>query len=217
MSLAATWLAVLALALAAFAFAVLRLKLPREGLTLFGAALVFGLTGYAWQGSPGQPSAPKAAAAETGGQGEEMVEGRTALFERTTPRPNYLVTSDAFARRGMFADAAALLQKGLADNPRDQESWLALALALVGHADGFVTPAALQAFDRARAIDPANPGAEYYLGNAYLQSGEVVAARNVWAALLERTPPDAPWREGLAARVAGLDEMIARAPMLQGQ
>ena len=211
------WLAVGALALAAFAFAVLVLKLPREGLTLFGAVLVFGLAGYAWQGSPGQPTAAKAPSADRGQQGEAMVEGRAALFDRTLPPPAYLLTSDAFARQGQFSDAAGLLQQGLRDNPRDQESWLALGMALVGHADGVVTPAAVQAFGRARAIDPAHPGAEYFLGFAYLQSGEVVAARNVWAALVERSPADAPWREGLAAEVARLDDMIARAPMLQGQ
>lgn len=211
------WLAVGALALAAFAFAVLVLKLPREGLTLFGAVLVFGIAGYAWQGSPGLASAPKARALAEGTQGEDMVEGRAALFDHVTPSPGYLITSDAFARQGRFEDAAALLQKGLKDNPRDQESWLALALALVGHADGFVTPAAVQAFARAEAIDPRHPGAAYFLGNAYAQSGEIVAARNVWKGLLDRSPPDAPWRDGLAAKVAQLDDMIARAPMLQGQ
>lgn len=211
------WLAVAALALAAFALAVLVMKLPREGLTLFGAALVFGLAGYAWQGSPGVASAPKPAAEKQGTQGEAMVEGRSALFDRTLPPPGYLVTSDAFARQGRFGEAAGLLQKGLRENPRDLESWLALGMALVGHADGFVTPAAVQAFARAEAINPAHPGAAYFLGNAYLQSGEIVAARNVWKRLLERSPEDAPWREGLAADVARLDDMIARAPMLQGQ
>ncbi|WP_285710857.1 tetratricopeptide repeat protein [Erythrobacter oryzae] len=210
------WLAVLALTLAAFAFAVLVLKLPRHGLTLFGAVLVFGLAGYAWQGSPGVASAPKAAGAQLGDQGDEMVEGRAALFDESRA-PDYLITSDAFARQGRFGDAAGLLQKGLKDNPNDLEGWLALGLALVGHADGFVTPAAVQAFARADAINPKHPGAAYFLGNAYLQSGEVVAARNVWKGLLERSPPDAPWREGLAADVARLDDMIARAPMLQGQ
>jgi cytochrome c-type biogenesis protein CcmH len=213
----ADWLAVAALALAAFVLAAVLLKLPREAWTLFGAVLVFGLAGYAWQGSPGLPTAPKAAGASADGTGEAMVEGRASLFSRTLPPPDYIVTSDAFARRGQFADAAALLQKGLADNPRDLEGWLALGLALVGHADGFVTPAALQAFGRAQAIDPMHPGAEYFLGAAYLRSGEIVAARNVWAGLLERSPPDAPWREGVAADVARLDDMIARAPMLQGQ
>jgi cytochrome c-type biogenesis protein CcmH len=211
------WLAVGALALAAFALAVLALRLPREGFTLFGAALVFGLAGYAWQGAPGQPAAPKAAAASTSNQGEAMVDGRAALFERTTPPPNYLLTSDAFARRGQFADAAGALRRGLEENPRDLEGWLALGLALVGHADGVVTPAAVQAFGRAKAIDPAHPGAEYYLGFAYLQSGEIRAARSVWAGLVANSPPDAPWRAGLEAEIARLDDMIARAPMLQGQ
>ncbi len=211
------WLAVAALALAAFALAVLVLRLPREGMTLFGAALVFGLAGYAWQGSPGQPAAPKPEMRKSSQQGEAMVEGRAALFDRTLPPPAYLLTSDAFARQGQFADAAGLLQQGLRDNPRDIESWLALGMALVGHADGFVTPAAVQAFSRARAIDPAHPGADYILGYAYLQSGEIIAARNVWQGLIERSPPDAPWLEGLSAEVARLDDMIARAPMLQGR
>jgi len=211
------WLAIAALAFGAFALAAFLMRLPREGFALFAAVLVFGLAGYAWQGSPGQPAAPKAEGVRGAGQGEAMVEGRAALFDRTTPPPDYLLTSDAFARRGQFADAAGLLRRGLEENPDDLESWLALGLALVGHADGFVTPAAVQAFGRARAIDPAHPGAEYFLGFAYLQSGEVRAARSVWAGLVERSPPDAPWREGLEREIARLDDMIARAPMLQGQ
>lgn len=212
----AVWLAVAALALVAFAIAVLVMKLPRHGLTLFGAVLVFGLAGYAWQGSPDIAAAPKDHEEALSDQGEAMVEGRAALFDESRA-PDYLITSDAFARQGRFGEAAGLLQKGLKDNPDDLEGWLALGLALVGHADGFVTPAAVQAFARADAINPKHPGAAYFLGNAYLQSGEVVAARNVWKGLLDRSPPDAPWREGLAADVARLDDMIARAPMLQGQ
>ena len=88
-------------------------------------------------------------------------------------------------------------------------------MALVGHADGNVTPAAIHAFDRARRINPDHPGAEYFLGFAYLQSGEIRNARAVWAGLVERSAPDAPWREGLEAQVADLDRMIANAPMLQ--
>lgn len=211
------WLAIGALALTAFAAAVLLLRLPREGMALFGAVLLAGLAGYAWQGSPGQSAAPKVADTARSNQGEAMVEGRAALFEGVAPPAPYLVTSDAFARRGQFADAASLLQQGLVDNPRDLQGWLALGLALVGHADGFVTPAAVQAFGRAKAIDPEHPGAEYFLGFAYLQSGEIVAARQIWADLVERSPEDAPWREGLAAEVVRLDDMIARAPMLKGQ
>lgn len=213
----AGWLAIGALALAAFAFAAVVLRLPRAGYALFAAVLVFGLAGYAWQGSPGQPASPAAGAARVANQGEAMVEARAALFDRSQPPPDYLLTSDAFARRGRFGDAAGLLRGGLEDNPDHLEGWLALGLALVGHADGFVTPAALHAFGRARMINPDNPGADYFLGYAYLQSGEIRAARQVWAGLIARSPPDAPWRDGIERQIAELDRMIANAPMLQGQ
>lgn len=209
------WLGVLALAFASFAIAAFTLRLPREGFAVFGAALVFGLAGYAWQGSPSQPGSPKAAETTRDQSGEEMVEARRALFDPTRPKPDYLVLSDGFARRGQFDDAAGMLRKGLNDNPEHLEGWLALGMALTGHADGFVTPAAAYAYGKAREIDPQNPGADYFLGFSFLQTGQVRAARETWANLLERSPEDAPWREELEARVAGLDRMIANAPMLQ--
>lgn len=211
----AGWLAIGALALGAFALAAFILRLPREGLSLFAAVLVFGLAGYAWQGSPAQPASPTPPQVPGANAGEAMVEGRRALFEGEGPASNYLITSDGFARRGKFGDAAGMLRRGLAENPDDLEGWLALGMAMVGHADGNVTPAAIHAFERARRIDPAHPGAEYFLGFAYLQSGEIRNARAVWAGLVERSPPDAPWVDGLGAQVADLDRMIANAPMLQ--
>lgn len=209
------WLAVLALALAAFGVAVFVLRLPREGYALFGSVLLFGLAGYAWQGSPEQPGSPKAAMIEAPRSGEEMVAARRSLFDEVRPKPSYIVTSDAFARRGKFDDAAGLLRRGLSENPNDLEGWLALAMALTGHADGVVTPAAIFAYDRARAIDPANPAGDFFLGFSYLQRGEFRNAQGVWSALLDRSPPDAPWRSDLEARVNQLDQMIANAPMLQ--
>lgn len=209
------WLAVLALALASFALAAFMLRLPKEGYALFGSVLLFGLAGYAWQGSPAQPGSPKAAMVQEPRSGEDMINARSSLFEETQQKPNFLVTSDAFARRGKFDDAAGLLRKGLEDNPDHLEGWLALAMALTAHADGFVTPAAVHAYDRARAIDPANPATDFFLGFSFLQGGEIRKARNVWASLLARSPEDAPWREDLEGRVAQLDDMIANAPMLQ--
>ncbi|MCK0128688.1 tetratricopeptide repeat protein [Erythrobacter sp. F6033] len=209
------WLAVAALALASFALAAFMLRLPKEGYALFGSVLLFGLAGYAWQGSPAQSGSPKAAMVQEPRSGEDMVQARSALFDATQPKPNYLVTSDAFARRGQFDDAAGLLRKGLTDNPEHIEGWLALAMSLTAHADGFVTPAAVHAYDRARSIDPTNPAADFFLGFSFLQSGEVRQARNIWASLLARSPEDAPWREDLEARVTQLDDMIANAPMLQ--
>jgi len=210
------WLAILSLTFVSFAIAAFMLRLPKQGFAVFGAVLLLGLVGYAWTGSPGQPGSPKQPDIAVDQQsGEEMVEARRQLFDDTRPKPDYLVLSDGFARRGRFDEAAQLLRKGLNDNPEHLEGWLALGMSLTGHADGFVTPAAAYAYGKAREIDPINPGADYFMGYALLRSGQIVAARGTWADLLERTPEDAPWRPGLEAEVARLDDMIARAPMLQ--
>lgn len=210
------WLAVLSLALASFALAAFLLRLPKEGFAVFGAVLLFGLVGYAWQGSPGQAGSPKEPDYATDQKsGGEMVNARRQLFDEATPKPDYLVLSDGFARRGRFGDAAGLLRGGLSENPNHLEGWLALGMALTGHADGFVTPAAYYAYGKAREIDPANPGADFFLGFSFQQTGEIRAARDTWAGLLESSPEDAPWREEIAARVERLDQMIANAPMLQ--
>jgi len=211
------WLIVGALTALAFVTGALILRLPREGWALFAAALVFGLAGYAWQGSPGQPSSPKPEQARANQSSEDLVEARRQLFDETSPKPAYLVTSDAFARRGQFGDAAGLLRRAMTKNPEHLEGWLALGIALVGHADGFVTPAAREAFDRANDVDPANPSSYFFLGFAYLRSGGVHEARAVWGELLDKAPEDAPWRPDIEQRVAALDAMIANAPMLQGR
>ena len=209
------WLGVVALALAAFALAAFALRLAREGWAVFGAILLLGMAGYAWQGSPTQASAPKAQVIEAPESGEEMVEARRAFFDPVRPKPDYLMLSDGYARRGRFDDAAKALRGGLNRNPQHLEGWLALGMSLVGHSDGNVTPAASYAYSQARQLDPDNPAADLFLGFSYAQSGQIRAARAVWGSLLERAPAEAPWRDDLASRVERLDQMIANAPMLQ--
>lgn len=204
------WIPILLLGLFAMLTAILVLRLPRHGWMLFAAVLMFGLAGYGLQGSPGQPASPKAMMQEEVESGEQLVAARRALFDTGQQPPGYLVTSDAFARRGQHADAAGLLRRAVAENPNDAEAWLALANALVEHAKGQVTPPALYAFERAQQAFPAHPGPGYFLGMSYLRSGQPQEARDVWSDLLERSPADAPWREDLAFRVARLDEMLAQ-------
>ena len=210
------WLAILALTLVSFALAAFYLRMPRQGFAVFGAALIFGLIGYSWVGSPGQAGSPKQPQPEVEQQsGEAMVEARRALFDPSLAKPNYLTLSDGFARRGKFDDAAGLLRQGLRENPQHLEGWLALGMALTGHADGFVTPAANYAYGKAREIDPTNPGPDFFLGTSLVQTGQIVAGREVWARLLDNSPDDAPWKPEVEARVERLDQMIANAPMLQ--
>jgi len=55
------WLFAIALALAAFAGLRASRRCPRQALEIAAAAILVGLAGYAWQGSPDMPGKPVAA------------------------------------------------------------------------------------------------------------------------------------------------------------
>lgn len=203
-----SFLPIILLAATAFAMAMLLLRLPRAGWTLLAAALMFGLAGYALQGSPGQAGAPKAAAAASGA-GTELVEARRAIYGPAPPS-RFVMVADGFARRGQHADAAGILRASLAASPGDAEAWLALANALTEHAAGQLTPAAVFAYERAERADPGNPGPGFFLGVALIRNGRLQQARGLWAGMLAAAPADAPWRGGLEERLARLDLLIAQ-------
>lgn len=204
-----SWIPVLLLAGAAFLAAALVLKLPRGGYTLLGAALLFGLAGYALQGSPGAPMAPGQPLPEDESTGALMVEARRAFFDPDVLPSRYLVTSDAFARRGDSVGAAGFARSAIADDPGDAEAWIALGNALVDHAGGRLTPAALHAFGQAQSRAPDSGAPAYFLGLAYLRSGEPRRTREIWAELLANAPSDAQWRPAMAERLARLDMLLA--------
>ena len=205
-----TWLAVCLMALAAFAMLAVWLKAPRSGWTTLGAALLLGLAGYGAQGSPGLPGAPRAMVQQAAVDPAASIAARGLLDESDIPPNNqWIVIADAMARNGQHADAAKVLLGALDDDPKNAQAWLALGNALVAHADGLLSPAALHAYERASKVAPDSPGPPYFLGLALAQSGRFAEARALWAGLLERTPDKAPWREMLAQQLARLDLLIA--------
>ena len=207
------WLPIIALAVGVFVLAAFILKLPRSLWTLFGSALLFGLAGYAAQGNPGQASAPSFATTETQAQtGEMMVEARREFYPEGRLPSRFVVTADAFTRRGQYDQAANFLRNAVAENPEDGEAWIALGNALVEHADGRLTAAALYAYSRAEEVAPNNPAPTYFLGLSYLRAGEPGKTLSLWQELLDDAPTDAQWRPALAARLARLQEVLGIAP-----
>lgn len=205
-----SWLPILALAAAAFLVAAFLLKLPKVGWTLFAAALLFGLAGYAMQGNPAQPSSPKDAQALTSEVGPALVEARRFLFDPSQPPSAFVTMADAYARQGRFGDAAGILTGGLRDEPEDTEAWIALGNALVEHAEGTPTAAAMYAYSRAEALDPENPAPAYFVGIALIQSQRFGEARQVWADMIAKAPKDAEWLPAMEQRLAQLDTMLAQ-------
>ena len=205
-----SWLLAIALALAAFALAAFAFGVARQGWTTFAAALALGLAGYALQASPDIPGAPAAEAAATGEVGWAFVEARQEMVaSRDRSTSGRMIVADALARRGQYANAAAMLRAVVAENPRDGEAWLALGNALVEHAGGALTQPALLAYRRAEQTAPGSAGPGYFLGMALIRQGRLMEARGVWAATLEAAAADAAGRAALEERLARLDALIA--------
>ena len=207
-----TWVLIVLIALAAFAALVWVFKLPRSGWEWAGAALLLGLAGYALQGSPGQPGAPKSPVENSGTADAALLAQRQAMGSAFGSGQSWLIVADGLSRQGQFGAAASVLRTAIHQNPKDADLWVALGNALVGHGDGFISPAAQFAFQRAATISPTHPGPPFFMGLALAQSGRLAEARAIWARLLEQAPKDASYRADLESRLARLDAMIGAQP-----
>lgn len=205
-----SWLPILALAALAFVAAAFVLRVPKAGYALLGAALLFGLAGYALQGSPGAPASPGTITQSAAQTGELMVAARREFFVSPVPPSRFLITSDAYARRGDHERAVAFAESAVEENPNDIEAWTALGNALTEHAGGQLTPAALYAFGQAERRGPRSPAPGYFLGLAMLRTGQPERTRAIWSELLADAPADASWRPVLAERLARLEALMAQ-------
>ena len=203
-----TWVLIVLVAAAVFAALVKLLKLPRNGWEWAGAALLLGLAGYALQGSPGQGGAPKPPVENPGTADAALIAQRQAMGSAFGSGQSWLVVADGLSRQGQYGAAAQVLRAGVHQNPKDADLWVALGNALVGHGDGFISPAAQFAFQRAATISPTHPGPPFFMGLALAQSGRLAEARAIWARLLEQAPKEASYRADLESRLARLDAMI---------
>lgn len=209
-----SWVIVIAVALAVFAALVIVLRLPRPAWELTGAVLLLALAGYAAQGSPGLAGSPTPPRADSDNNAAALVETRQSMQAEFAPGRRYLITADAMSRNGRFASAAAILRGAIRAHPDDPDAWLALGNALVGHAEGVATPAALYAYDKAATLAPGHPGPPFFAGLALAQSGRFAEAREKWQGLLDRplapgnTEADEPWRAVIGAQVQRLDMLI---------
>lgn len=205
------WIVAFAAAVAALAAMIMLFKAPRRTWEAIAAALVFGLTGFALQASPEQPGAPKPPSVSTTKGGSALVDAQRQLSAGgALAGSNLLIMAEGYSRQGQYRDAAAIAFAATEKEPGSVEAWLTLGNNLVAHAQGSLTPAAEYAYRRAIAADPSHPGPPFFLGLALAQNGQLDEGRALWAGLLERSPPDAPWREDLKARLAELDAFIAR-------
>ena len=159
---------------------------------------------YLVLGRPGTPDFPlaergdlstAARAADGGATPADIAAMIEKLQTRLNTKPDDLEGWVLLARtqmsQGNYAAGADAYKKALAleDDPRLMTDY-AEALVMTS---ATVTPTALKIFTAARARDPLNPKARFYIGMGKAEAGNVRAALQEWIDLVVVSPPGAPW------------------------
>ena len=184
-------------------------KMPRAALELLGAALLLGIAGYAWQGSPGLAGSPKPPPADEGAsmaQIENLPEFRTASVGGAA---DILSAADGLIERGMVSYAIGIIRAGLGRNPQSADLWVGLGNALVDNAHKLTPPAEL-AYRRAAELSPGYPGPAFFYGLALARSGDRQGAVAIWREILTKAPPGASWRPLVEGGINALETPAAR-------
>jgi cytochrome c-type biogenesis protein CcmH len=130
------------------------------------------------------------------------------LRERLAAEPNradgWLLLGRSLLAIDRAAEAVPALDRAIALQPDDAESYALRAEAQTLAADGSVTASAQRDFRAVLERDPQHPGARYYLGLARLQEGDTRGAYDDWYALAADSPADAPWLDVVQARLREL-------------
>ncbi|MBB6124352.1 cytochrome c-type biogenesis protein CcmH/NrfG [Sphingobium subterraneum] len=205
------WISAIGLAVLAAGAIIAIGRLPRTSWELVGAALLIGIAGYAWQGSPSLAGSPRSVKDVTPVFDEKLAEQRRAIGERYGAAGQWLIMSDGLGRAGKTKDAANILISGLRDNPRDPNLWVGMGNALVSHGNGILSPAAEYSYRRAMELAPDELSAPYFFGLALANSGQLDGARSLWAGMVEKLPENSELRTELESKIA----LIDRAQMAQ--
>lgn len=188
-----------------------------RGLALLLAAfMTVGALGvYLANGMP-ELAAPGRTQAERPPDFAKLVE---ALQQKVAERPDdpegQRFLGRGLSELGRFAQAAEAYGRALALGDKSAALYADYGEALALAAEQ-VTPEAKAAFEQALALDKTEPRARYYLALAKADAGDLEGALADWQALLDESPPDAPWRAVLARHIAAARQALS-APDTSGQ
>ena len=203
-----SWL--LATLLAAIVFAALMTLVPgrKQLWPVIAAAVVLGLAGYAWQGSPEQASSPAQPITAKLKAADALLQMRADMDTGYGIGKQWLITADSYARSGKYNYSAAFIQAGLREHPKNPDLWSGLGVVLLLAGDGQMSPPAKMAFANARKFGPRNPAPDYFEGLVELFEGRPTKTVEIWQSLVENAPDKAIWRPKLESQLGGLKTML---------
>jgi cytochrome c-type biogenesis protein CcmH len=128
------------------------------------------------------------------------------LEKNPTDGRGWNVLAPVLVRLGRYDDAVRAFRNSITYGGDSSGRRADLGEALTGAAGGVVTSEAKAEFERAIAINADEVKARYFIGLASEQDGHRDEAAAIWRAMLEKAPPDAPWRplvQAALVRVGG--------------
>jgi cytochrome c-type biogenesis protein CcmH len=128
------------------------------------------------------------------------------LEKNPTDGRGWNVLAPVLVRLGRYDDAVRAFRNSITYSGDSSGRRADLGEALTGAAGGVVTSEAKAEFERAVAMNADEVKARYFLGLASEQDGRRDEAATIWRAMLEKAPPDAPWRplvQAALVRVGG--------------
>jgi cytochrome c-type biogenesis protein CcmH len=177
------------------------------GRRRFGAVAVAGvviplmaIALYGVLGSPELPGQPLASrtpnsedALEKSPIGQLVAKVEAHLAENPNDGRGWEVIAPVYMKLERYDDAAKARRQAillLGETPaRDVD----LGEAITAAANGVISDEAKVAFDRAIKLDAENYKAQFYLGLAAEQDGNMAEASRIWQGLIAHSPADAPW------------------------
>src|SRR5262249_20149651 len=124
------------------------------------------------------------------------------LEKNPTDGRGWTVLAPVLARLGRYDDALRAWRNAITYAGDSSDRRADLGEALVAAAGGVVTGEAKAEFERALSMNAEESKASYFLGVAAEQDGRSADAAAIWKAMLEKAPPDAPWRPLVQAAIA---------------
>jgi cytochrome c-type biogenesis protein CcmH len=197
---------------------------PRIWALVLAAPFVCGTLGfYLWLGRPDLPDQPYALrdlgaeSAEVLGPAAQELERR--LEEIDNPADRAILLGDAFVSLGGLDEAAQSYQTALSHRPDDPDVLTRLGEVELMRAQGLMTAGALDWVERALAVAPAHPAANFYRALYDYQQGDLETAEARLTQMLEGAPEDAGWMpqvEQLLAEVRGDASVADQADAIAG-
>lgn len=114
----------------------------------------------------------------------------------------------SYVMTGQPEQAIAPYKRALELLPNQANVHTGYGEALVGVAKDTVTPEAKKSFEKAVALDPAEPRARYFLALWKAQNGQEKAALDEWIALANDGPADAPWQADVRSRIKQISAKV---------